>query len=156
GPKAKAFQTIDAGTGTAGSVLVFEFAEPIEPHELPIRGLIWGGTQQTKQHPEEIAVHDRWLVVTSFPRDSQEAEFAKDHLRAKLPLRLPRSWKSLGPVFIETFRAQSANEPDEGLAILAKHESEIADCSMAHYLRGELHSAKQDYAAAEKSYARAL
>jgi tetratricopeptide (TPR) repeat protein len=155
-PKAKAVQTIDAGKGSAGSVLLFEYAEPIEPHLAAVRGLVWGGMKQTRQHPEDIAAHDRFLVVLSFPMNAEEAEFAKDRLRAKLPLRLPRSWKSLESVFQSTFRAQTANQPDVGLAELAKHENEIAKCSFAQFLRGELYAQKQEYAAAEKAYARAL
>ncbi|MBI1849643.1 MAG: tetratricopeptide repeat protein [Planctomycetes bacterium] len=155
--KAKAFQTIAAAGSHGGTVLYFEYAEPFEARrKSTLAGLLWGGVEPSKMHPEQFAIYDHFLVILSFPQNSDEAEWVKDRLRPMIPLRLPRAWKSLQPVFAEAFNAQRAEQPDRGLAALQKHADEVAKCSFAQFLTGELYSQKQDHAAAEKAYTRAL
>jgi hypothetical protein len=66
----KEFQTFKY-KGDKGSILYFEFDENAEKAKGFLEGLLWGGDEPTKSHPEKIIIDDKLMIIVSFPLKSK-------------------------------------------------------------------------------------
>jgi hypothetical protein len=46
----------------SGSIMYFEFEEKFEMESF-LKGLLWGGNKATREHPEQIFVKDKILII---------------------------------------------------------------------------------------------
>ncbi|PKB16297.1 hypothetical protein [Flavobacterium sp. 5] len=53
----------------SGSIMYFEFEKKFEQEGF-LQGLFWGGKKATKEHPEQILVKDKIVIVYSFPLEN--------------------------------------------------------------------------------------
>ena len=63
--KEKAIQNFVNGKDS-GCIMYFEFEKKFEMQSF-LQGLLWGGKKATAEHPEEIYINDKWLLIYSFP-----------------------------------------------------------------------------------------
>ncbi|QBN17493.1 hypothetical protein [Flavobacterium nackdongense] len=67
----------------SGSIMYFEFEEKFEMESF-LKGLLWGGNKATREHPEQIYVKDKILIIYSFPLKSSLVEVSKKKLETEL------------------------------------------------------------------------
>lgn len=156
-PVRKACQSIVRPDGSAGSVLLFEYAEDVDRGILGfLRGYVWGKDGPTDRNPEEILPEGRYLCVLSFPRGDAGGEWVKERLRRRFRIPAPRTRRELGPAVARIASALESGDVDLGLRLLDARAALLADCSLAWHLRGELCARKQDPAGAEAAHRRAI
>jgi hypothetical protein len=66
--KSKEVQNFVNGNDS-GSIMYFEFENQFDK-ETFLEGLFWGGKKATQEHPEQILVKDKILIVYSFPLEN--------------------------------------------------------------------------------------
>lgn len=157
-PKRKSSQAFQAEGGSAGSVMWYEFdgdgATKVEPW---MRGYLWGEAKgPTPNYPETVTVVGNVLIVTSFRQGDPAHEWFKERLRKKFGFHAPRWSEDLAKLVGTAMRAMDSKDFAAGLAALAANEPLVTPEAFLNYLRGELASAKGDFALAEKGYRRAL
>ncbi len=67
----------------SGSIMYFEFEEKFEMESF-LKGLLWGGNKATKEHPEQIYVKDKIVIIYSFPLKSSLVEVSKKKVETEL------------------------------------------------------------------------
>jgi hypothetical protein len=67
----------------SGSIMYFEFEEKFEMEGF-LKGLLWGGNKATREHPEQIYVKDKILIIYSFPLKSSLVEVSKKKIESEL------------------------------------------------------------------------
>ncbi len=156
-PVGKVGQSYKKGKSVLGSVMAFEFAEPV-PEDLQgfLTGLIWGEGGRSPEHPEELLFKDRFLVMTSFPDGEPLAAWFLMRLQERLVLLGPRDWSSLAPLMDQVLAAFRERDDDTGFKLLRDNADRIADYAFAQYLLGEFASGKKDWPVAETAYRRAI
>jgi|GEM_PF-3181952 len=156
-PVGKVGQSFMKGKTVLGSVMAFEFAEPVsEDLQGFFTGLIWGKGGRSRQHPEELLFKDRFLVMTSFPDGEPLAEWFRMRLQERLVLLGPRDWSSLAPLMDQVLAAFRAGDAAAGMKLLRDDADKVADYAFAQYLLGEFATEMKDYAVAEAAYRRAI
>ena len=80
--KNKTYQSYK-GKDDKGTIYYYEFEEKFEGRDF-LEGLIWGGKNPTKSHPEEIFVKDNILVIWSFVDKSELKKISKDKVTTLL------------------------------------------------------------------------
>nr|WP_315195134.1 hypothetical protein [uncultured Flavobacterium sp.] len=60
----------------SGSIMYFEFENKFEMESF-LEGLFWGGKKATREHPEQILVKDKILIVYSFPLENDLIEVSQ-------------------------------------------------------------------------------
>ena len=156
-PVAKLGQSVLKGKQVLGSVMAFEFAEPVSKDLRGfLTGLMWGEDQPTAQHPERILVTGRFVLMLSFPLGDATADAIEKTLKARLDPLGPRDFSSLAPLMKQVVAAYDARDAAAGLKLLQEHAEEVKDYAFAQYFLGEFAAAAKDHALAEKGYARAL
>lgn len=155
-PKRKKCQSFTAEGGQPGSVFLFEFAEgDVNRARAFLPGYLWGGDRRTRQHPEELIVHENMVWVLSFPRGDPAAEWYKARLRKKFHVPAPRERPELAPLGRQLSAAYDAEDADKGIQII--QENEVArSWGFGQYLLGEFAVMKEDWSTAERGYRRAL
>ena len=68
--KEKRFQTFKY-KGKKGSILYFEFDKEIKKRKGFIEGLLWGGNNPSKAHPEKVITRGKIMIILSFPYKSK-------------------------------------------------------------------------------------
>jgi hypothetical protein len=66
--KSKDVQNFENGKDS-GSIMYFEFENKLEMESF-LQGLFWGGKKATEEHPEQILVKDKILIVYSLPLEN--------------------------------------------------------------------------------------
>jgi hypothetical protein len=66
-----------------GSIMYFEFEEDFKGEGF-LGGLLWGGDEPTKEHPEEYYVSGKFLIIWSFKKGSLITKTSKDNIKAIL------------------------------------------------------------------------
>jgi hypothetical protein len=67
----------------SGSIMYFEFKKKFEMESF-LKGLLWGGNKATQEHPEQIFVKDKILIIYSFPLKSSLIEVLKKKVETEL------------------------------------------------------------------------
>jgi hypothetical protein len=67
----------------SGSIMYFEFEKKFEMESF-LKGLLWGGNKATREHPEQIFVKDKILIIYSFPLKSSLVEVSKKKVETEL------------------------------------------------------------------------
>ena len=67
----------------SGSIMYFEFKKKFEMESF-LKGLLWGGNKATGEHPEQIFVKDKILIIYSFPLKSSLVEVSKKKVETEL------------------------------------------------------------------------
>jgi hypothetical protein len=67
----------------SGCIMYFEFEKKFTMQSF-LQGLLWGGKKATTEHPEEIYINDKWLVIYSFPLKNELKEVSKAKVVAVL------------------------------------------------------------------------
>ncbi len=67
----------------SGSIMYFEFERKFEMESF-LKGLLWGGNKATREHPEQIFVKDKILIIYSFPLKSSLVEVSKKKVETEL------------------------------------------------------------------------
>jgi hypothetical protein len=80
--KQKAIQNFVNGKDS-GCIMYFEFEKKFTMQSF-LQGLLWGGKKATTEHPEEIYINDKWLVIYSFPLKNELKEVSKAKVVAVL------------------------------------------------------------------------
>jgi tetratricopeptide (TPR) repeat protein len=158
-PARKACQSIVRPDGTAGSVLLFEYsgAENVDHAARFLGSYCWGeGGSPTTHNPEDIYVSGNRLWVFSFPRGDATGEWAKDRLRRRFRIPVPRTRPEVAPTMKRVYAAYEKHDADAGLRLLDARAARLADLSFAWYLRGEFDNGKQESAGAAAAFRRAL
>lgn len=67
----KQFQGINGPNGDKGSILYIQYKEDLNSGAKSfLKGFIWGADSPSEEHPEEIFINGKNLIVWSFPKDS--------------------------------------------------------------------------------------
>jgi hypothetical protein len=156
-PVATASQSFAQGEERPGSILVLKYADavPTKVRQF-VPGLLWGPGGRSAQHPEEIIFSGEFLVVLSFPADSQAREWIGERLRTKCRLPVVRAWPELEPLVAEAMTFYGQRDAQGGLAFLRENAAKIKDHGFGQYLLGEFAANAGDWPAAEAAYARAV
>lgn len=73
-----------SGTNDSGSIMYFEFEKPFEAKGF-VEGLLWGESKKpTKDHPEEMLVHNNLLIIWSLPIKSNLKNISQQKVKSKL------------------------------------------------------------------------
>lgn len=158
-PVAKRAQTIVAGDRPTGVVYLFEYDEGTSLAGVRefLTGLLYGEDgHRSAEHPAEMLFADRFLFVFAYPMGDPAAEWVKARLRKEFRIPAMRFRKDLAPLVPKLLAVYRTNEVDAGLKLLADREEQIADWSFGWYFRGEFGGMKEDWALAERGYAKAL
>lgn len=67
----------------SGSIMYFEFENKFEMENF-LQGLFWGGKKATQEHPEQIFVKDKILIVYSFPLESDLMKVSQKKIEDQL------------------------------------------------------------------------
>ena len=67
----------------SGSIMYFEFKKKFEMESF-LKGLLWGGNTASREHPEQIFVKDKILIIYSFPLKSSLVEVSKKKVEIEL------------------------------------------------------------------------
>ncbi len=154
----KAHQSFQADGGQSGSLLWFEYADGVPSgFEGWIEAYLWGGDEHgpSPDHPENVYVLERLVVVVSFPRGDAGGEWVKSWLR-RFGLPASRWSPERAKVAGRIVGAQDAGRFDDALAALDAAPELESDSGFLCFLRGELGMQKGDYALSERGYRAAL
>ena len=77
--KEKQIQSFDSKKDK-GSIMYFEFENNFEREDF-LKSFIWGGSNPTKEHPEEIYSKGKILIIWSFNQNSEIAKKSKDKIK---------------------------------------------------------------------------
>ncbi|RZJ65425.1 MAG: hypothetical protein EOO50_13970 [Flavobacterium sp.] len=66
-----------------GSIMYFEFEKNFEMESF-LQSLLWGGKKATKEHPEQILIKDKIVIIYCFPLESNLAEISKKKVETEL------------------------------------------------------------------------
>lgn len=80
--KSKEIQNFE-GKKDSGSIMYFEFEKDFEMQGF-LEGLLWGEKKSSKEHPEEIFVKDKILIIYSFPLESNLVKVSKKKVETEL------------------------------------------------------------------------
>jgi hypothetical protein len=80
--KSKQIQSFDSKKDK-GSIMYFEFENDFQGKGF-LGGLLWGGDEPTKAHPEEYYAKGHILVIWSFKMDSPMKDVSKNKIKALL------------------------------------------------------------------------
>jgi hypothetical protein len=75
----KAFQSFELNHQT-GSILYLVFDKKTENAQGFIQGLLWGGEEPSKGHPEEIITNGNTMIIISYPYKSDALSYFKKAL----------------------------------------------------------------------------
>jgi len=156
-PKAKEWQAFQAEGGVAGSVFMFEYSEAdLEKARAFFPSFLHGADGVSKEHPEEIIIQDRLVIVLSFPRGDPAAEWYKHRLRSKFKVPALRERLELRDLGVRLVKALRGGDLKAGLALFEKNSAKVKDWAFGQFLLGTFSSASGDWQRAEKAYKRAL
>ncbi|MCL2130856.1 MAG: hypothetical protein FWH36_00145 [Lentimicrobiaceae bacterium] len=77
--KTKQIQNFDS-ENDKGSIMYFEFENDFEREDF-LKGLLWGGSKPSKEHPEEIYVKGKFLIIWSFQKNSEIVKKSKEKIK---------------------------------------------------------------------------
>jgi len=80
--KTKRIQNFD-NKKDKGSIMYFEFEDEFKGEGF-LGGLLWGGDNPTKEHPEEYYANGKFLIIWSFKKGSLITRTSKDKIMAIL------------------------------------------------------------------------
>jgi len=158
-PKGKTYFSFVAKKGVPGTVYLFEYDEDGPRDAIAyLKGLLRGVESEhpTEEHPEEVIVHGRFLILISFPLGDPAAEWFKERLRKKFGIPAFRQRPDLLPLFQKIKAAWEKSDYDGEMRLFEKNAAAVADWSLGWGLRGELYEMKGDRLEQERAYRRAL
>ncbi len=158
-PRRRECQSFAAEGRPAGSVLVFEYDDPVVAETL--YGLLQDDLNckdRSAKHPEEIFLADNlvWILSFPFPRPHPAAEWYKERLRKKFHVRAPRDRPELAPLEQQLRKACDAKDADTGLTLLRENAKAADDWAAGQCVLGQFAVMAKDYVVAEKSCRRAI
>jgi hypothetical protein len=77
--KNKQIQSFDSEKDK-GSIMYFEFENNFEREDF-LKGLLWGGSKPSKEHPEEIYSKGNILIIWSFHENSEISKISKKKIK---------------------------------------------------------------------------
>jgi len=157
-PKAKEWQSFEAEGGVAGSVFMFEYSEEdLEKARDFFPSFLYGQDGGSSvEHPEEIILQDRLVIILSFPRGDPAAEWYKQRLRTKFKVPAVREHLEVRELGYQLVKALGEEDIEGGLALLDTHSADVADWAFGQFLLGTFAIASKDPERAVKAYRRAL
>jgi len=156
-PLGKVGQSVVRGSDRVGSVMAYEFdAVVADDTRKFLEKLFWGGEAATAEHPEELLVTGRFLVVLSFPQGDETAAALKAQLQPRLAKLAPHDWSEIKPLMQQIKECYDKHDASGGIKLLEKNKDKVADHATAQVMLGDMAGAKEDWKTAQAGYARAL
>jgi hypothetical protein len=156
-PLGRVGQSFVRGSDRVGSLMAFEYDAVVSDDTRKfLGGLFWGSEAPTAEHPEELLVGGRFLVVLSFPQGDETAAALKTQIAPRLAALEPHDWSALKPLMKQVSECFDKKDASGGIKLLEKNKDKVADYAVAQLMLGQLGSAKQDWKTAQAGYARAI